>query len=292
MSPHGGSPERSLPWSAHSSILAGGSVQGVGVVGGQLVPGRGALVPGRGVVAVRGTGPAASTAPVSFGRTAIVWPDLPARSRRAGRRDSVLVAEAVSLDEVVRLETGHVVEHATAWRVYEDAVVLVEVIRSVAPAGAGKRAVGPWQHRRAVTRLAVAAPRRRRGVVPVADDLSPRGYGGGVPTPDADAPSAWPYLPAVVRTNAERLVPEPTLWLGELAQRSEQGRPRAQELTVLRMSAERALVVVATRELVPMPEADVEAHVAAMARLPWLVEQVGLDLGDTVQRAPIGRRKG
>ena len=57
------------------------------------------------------------------------------------------------------------------------------------------------------------------------------------------------------------------------------------------MSAERALVVLATRSLAPIPGAPAEAHVAQMARMPWLVEQVGLDLGDVVERRRIGRRK-
>lgn len=261
------------------------------VVGRQLVPGRGALVPGTGTLALRSEGgPTASTAPVSFGGAAILWTDLPARSQRAGRRSSVLVAESVSLDDALRLETGHVVQHATAWRVYEDAVVLVEVIRSVAPESGGKRAVGPWKHHAAATRRAVSAPRRRRGVVPVADDLSRGPRRGGPGAGDAAAPLAWGYLPAVVRTNAERLVPEPTVWLGELTQRSEGGCPQSQALAALRMSAERAVVVLATRELAPIPGAGVEAHVAAMARMPWLVEQVGLDLGDVAERTRLGRR--
>lgn len=262
------------------------------VIGRQLVPGRGALVPGRGTLTRHAQGgPAASTAPVSFDGTAVVWADLPERSRRAGHRSGPLVAESVTLDGALRMETGHVIEHATAWRAYEDAVVLVEVIRSVAPESGGRRAVGRWKHRGAVTRLAVSAPRRRRGVVPVADDLTRGPIPGGQGAADLDPPLAWAYLPAVVRSHAERLVPEPTVWLGELTQRSDEVRPRGQALTAIRMSTERALVVVATRELAPIPGASVEAHVAQMARRPWLVEQVGLDLGDVVERARIGRRQ-
>lgn len=234
-------------------------------------------------------GPTASTAPVSFDGTTIAWTDLPSSSQRAGRRSSVLVAEAVGLDEALRLETGHVVERATAWRVYEDGVVLVEVIRSVAPESGGRRRVGPWKHRGAVTRQAVGAPRRRRGVVAVADDLTPGAVRGAATA--ADAPLAWAYLPSVVRANAERLVPEPSVWQGELTQHSYEGCPRDQAITALRMSAERALVVLATRSLAPIPGAPAEAHVAQMARMPWLVEQVGLDLGDVVDRRRIGRRK-
>lgn len=261
------------------------------MVGRQLVPGRGAVVRSGGALAVRAEGgPTASTAPVSFDGAAIAWTDLPSSSQRAGHRSAVLVAEAVALDEALRLETGHVIERATAWRVFEDAVVLVEVIRSVAPESGGRRQVGPWKHHSVATRQAVSAPRRRRGVVPVADDLT-SGAVRGAATGDADAPLAWAYLPSVVRTHAERLVVEPSIWLAELTQQSDQGCPRSQAITGLRMSAERALVVLATRNLAPIPGAPVETHVAQMARMPWLVEQVGLDLGDVVERRRIGRRK-
>lgn len=262
------------------------------MVGRQLVPGRGGLVPGRGTVAVLGEGgPTSSTAPVSFGGTTIAWTDLPRRSQREGRRSSVFVAEAVAPGRALRMETGHLIEQATAWRAYEDAVVLVEVFRSVAPESRGRRRVGPWKHRRAVTRLATSPPRRRRGVVQVADDLRVGGVRGTGGTADREAPLAWSYLPAVVRTHAERLVPDPTVWLGELTQQAVGGFPRSQGIHALRLSADRAVVVTATRELAPIPGAGVEAHVAQMARMPWLVEQVGLDLGDVTERVGIGRRK-
>lgn len=260
------------------------------MVGGQLVPGRGDVARGGVRDLITTGGAAASTAPVSFGGTSIMWTDLPGRSQRAGTRHSVLVAEAVQRDGRHRTDGGRAVEHATGWRVFEDAVVLVDVARPVAPAPAGGfRAAGSWEHRGAVTRLASGPPRRRRGVVPVADDLAPGGTPGGA-VADAGAPEAWAFLPAAVRTDAERLVPTPTTWLGELTQEMPHGFPLGQSIRTLRMSPERAVVVLATRALTPIPGAGIEAHVVQMARVPWVVEQVGLDLGDMTERVPITRR--
>lgn len=264
------------------------------MVGRQLVPpSRGDLVRRGGVLTVRAEGgPTASTAPVSFGATVVTWDDLPRESQRVGHLRSPLVAESVSVDGTLLLDGGRQVEHATGWRFYEDGVVLVEVVRPVLPTPAGGRKTGSWKHRRAVTRRAASTPRRRRGVVPVADDLVPRGGGGGSAGAVApDAPLAWAYLPAIVRTQAERLVPDATLWLGELTQQGVEGFPRSQSISAVRLSADRAVAVVATRTLAPIPGAGVEVHVAEMARIPWLVEQVGLDLGEVTERARIGPRR-
>ena len=103
------------------------------------------------------------------------------------------------------------------------------------------------------------------------------------------AAEAWSYLPQVVRSAAERLVPVPLVWLGELVQaRTRDGFPATQDVRVLRMSADRAVVVLASRTLSPIPGAGVELHVAQMSRVPWIVEQVGLDLGESTVRGRIG----
>lgn len=132
-------------------------------------------------------------------------------------------------------------------------------------------------------------------MVDVADELGARGRGAGdllgiVAAGHGDAAHAWSYLPQPVRTAAEGLVPQPTVWLGELVQVSSEDRfPIKQEVRSLRMSADRAVVIVATRSLTPIRGAGVEYHVEQMARVPWLVEQVGLELGDASGRRLLRR---
>ncbi len=230
-------------------------------------------------------GTAQSTARVAFSGEVITWRELSRATRRAVRRRSPVVAEAVQSDARVRPQDGRVLDSATAWRVYEDAVVLAEVARPMAPAPDGcLRPDGPWEHCNARVRLAAGPPRRRRGVIDVADELTASERGatglvGLVATGHGVAAEAWSHLPQAVRTAAERLVPQPVVWLGELIQHSGPDRfPLSQDVRCLRMSDDRVVVVVATRSLSPIRGADLAYHNAQMARVPWIVEQVGFDL--------------
>ncbi len=247
-------------------------------MGGWLVP-RGEVTRSTST-ALTTTGPTASTAPVSFEGEVLTWEQMPARTRRAARRSSTVVGEAVEPVSGVQRDGGRAVEAATAWRVHVDAVVLAHVVRPVAPAPAGGlRVVGPWEDRGVRVVPAVGPPRRRRGVVDIADDLTNGPVRSGGAGAASSVARAWAYLPAVVRADAERLVPTPTTWFAQLIQvRSADGFPKTQDLRALRMSRERAVVIAASRELPPVPGAGIEHHVAEMARVPWVVEQVGLDL--------------
>lgn len=233
-------------------------------------------------------GTAQSTARIAFDGEVITWRQLSGATRRAVRRRSPVVAEAVQRDHRRTNEGGRAFEHATAWRVHEDAVVLAAVARPVAPASKG-----PWEHRTARVRLAAGPPRRRRGVVDVADELTASERGslgllGMVATGHGPAAEAWSHLPQAVRTAAERLVPNPVVWLGELVQHSTPDRfPLSQDVRCLRMSDDRVVVVVATRSLSPIRGADLAYHDAQMARVPWVVEQVGLDLASGSETATI-----
>lgn len=252
--------------------------------------GGGAVVRGSGVVAT--LGPAAdSTERLSFGGKVLTWADLPAATRRAARRGTPLIAEAVQRDGRTWTEQGHAVERATGWRVHEDAVVVAEVVRRLTPAATrGLRPSGPWRHHRVDVLEAAGPARRRRGVVDVATELGDT-PGGAVWAPAQVAGAeAWPFLPLTVRTAAERLVPDPVLWVGELVQEaSADGFPTRQDVRALRMSRERAVAVLATRTLAPIPGADLRHHATQMARVPWVVEQVGLDLGATAARVLLDR---
>lgn len=229
---------------------------------------------------------AQSTARVSFGSEIVTWKQMPAATRRAARRSSPVVAESVQRDHRTRVENARPYEYATAWRVYEDAVVLAQVARPLAPAPeGGMRPAGGWEPRSVDVHEAAAPPRRRRGVVDVADELGMPGAAGTgalaiVPTGQGPAAEAWSYLPKAVRAAAERLIPDPDTWLGQLSQvTSTDGFPQRQDVVSLRLSADRAVAIVATRSLVPIPGAGTEYHVAQMARVPWVVEQIGFDLG-------------
>ena len=119
------------------------------------------------------------------------------------------------------------------------------------PAG-GWRPAGPWEDRGVRVREASAPPRRRRGVVDVADELHAGGPGAAlVVTADhGPAAEAWTYLPQTVRAAAERLVPEPVVWLGQIVQvRTADGFPTSQDVRSLRMSEDRAVVILASRTL-------------------------------------------
>lgn len=231
--------------------------------------------------------PAQSTERLSFTGEPITWADLPRETRKAAARRSPVVAEAAErLPALQRAANGRTTELATAWRMYEDAVVLATVLRHLSPAAAGYWLPGPWKHL-GVRVLPLTGPlRRRSGLVAVAVHRGPTSEGGSisgscVSNPEhAGAARAWDYLPEAVRSTAERLVPEPSVWLGEIVQSTAPGGwPLGQSVQVLRMDTARAVAIVADRALPPGTDGDVDARRRQLARTPWLVEQVGADLG-------------
>jgi hypothetical protein len=204
-----------------------------------------------------------------------------------------VVAEAVQREARGWVEKGRALERALGWRVYDDGVVVAEVVRPVTPGLVGEwRPAGPWEDRGVRIWEASAPPRRRRGVIDVADELDAGGpHAALVAMADhGPAAEAWSYLPQAVRAAAERLVLEPVVWLGQIVQeRTADGFPTSQDVRSLRMSEDRAVVILASRTLLPIPGAGREFHVAQMARVPWVVEQVGLDLGSPAPRAQLNR---
>lgn len=229
-------------------------------------------------------GLSASTEHVAFDGVRVVWADLPARTRRAASRPAPLVYEDVERHGSV-LDAGRPYELATGWRVYEDAVVLAAVRRPLRPGPPGYPAIaaGPWEPGNVRVGAFSGGLRRRRGVVPVAAELGDeRGMGpaSAAKAADSSADHAWRYLPTPVRVAAERLVPEPEHWFGQILQStSTSGFPVAQTVGVLRMSATRVVLVVAERSLRAPVVGDVELHRSRMAQVPWLVDQVGAELG-------------
>ncbi len=232
--------------------------------------------------------PAASTARVSFGGRLLTWADLPARTRRLAQRPTVLIVEDVDRDRRVWLDGGRPYAVATGWRVFDDAVVLATVRRPLLPAVNGwHRPAGPWEHV-GVRSEAFSGPlRRRRGLVPVEDELADRAPAGptGVRADHSAAAEVWAFLPAAVRDAGERLVPLPEIWFGQLVQESNAEQvPVSQSVRVLRMSGARAVAVTADRSLPARAGADAEQRRQQLARSPWLVEQSGGDLGAPAAR--------
>lgn len=236
-------------------------------------------------------GAARSTAEVAFEGVPLMWADLPAETRRAARHRTPVVAErAVADDTFYRSGTGGVVEVLRAWRAHRDRLYVAVASRPVDVA-AGHRPAGPWEPV-ALRRYDVSGePRRRIGWVPpglpAAASAAGRAAGPGAadPRPVAHAPEhagaahAWPYLPEPVRVGAQRAVPLPEDWIGDLLQTWGNRRmARSQEVTVLRRDQDRAVVIRATRELDPAPGTTAAEHDAALAAADWLVEQVVLPI--------------
>jgi hypothetical protein len=252
---------------------------------GELVGhGHGELVrPVAGALTGPAAGPSVSTAQVAFEGRVWTWSDVPAAEERAVRRRSVLVAEAAHLGEVAADRTGQQFQTLRAWRAHLDAVAVLVLVRPVVPGPDGTALpVGPWRRHQIEIRPTRGTPRRRTGVVP--DDTDQPGPATAAPAPPVpvaqlSGSSAAAHLPAVVRSGMDRLVPAPVWWLGQLVQHTAAGGlPRDQELTTLRVDAARALVVTARRGVPPIAGLDATGLARALARVPWTVEQVQLDL--------------
>jgi hypothetical protein len=231
--------------------------------------------------------PAESTARVSFADKVITWAELPNATIRASHRAGQVVAESVERDGHEWVEGGQLVEVAVGWRLHDDGVVLAEVSRPLRPVpGKAPEPAGPWRHRRATHLDAVGQVRRRHAVISVADEVSRTGGRTGPQVGPAKggtaAPEAWAYLPSSVRSGAEALIPDPTVWFTQLIQESHlAGVPHRQVLRALLVSRSRALAVVAARSVPPVSGASLDYLREQLAGAPWLVEQTGFDLSTT-----------
>lgn len=229
---------------------------------------------------------AVSTANVAFDGDVLTWDDLPARTRADAAHSTALVAECAVCDPGPLVEDGRTLQVLRGWRAHRDLVLVAVAVRPLVPApGFGMRAVGPWEHRSLTTHAVRGVPERRTGTVPA--DVAPAA-GGDAPGPSVTRPpghhsaaaATWPYLPGAVRAGAEAVVPVPDVWLGDLVQqRSPDGFPVAQDVTVLRLSATRAVVVRATRAVAEVPGATVREQTTRIAATAWLIEQVSFVLG-------------
>jgi hypothetical protein len=240
----------------------------------------------------RAEGETRSTSEIAFDAPALRWGDLPAETRRAARHSAPVVADLAVTDDSLYDDAGALVQVMRAWRAHRDRLYLAVASRPVELGARSVRPAGPWQTQ-ALHRWDVSgAPRRRVGsVAPGADPREAAGPAGagGSPAPRPHRPEhgaaarTWPYLPAAVRASAERAVPLPQDWLGDLLQRSLGRVPYSQTLTVLRRDDERALVVRAHRALAGSQGRTAEAQSEVLAAQDWQVEQVVLPIARPLQ---------
>lgn len=226
-----------------------------------------------------------STQTVGFEAEVFGWADLPAQTRRDARDDSPVVAEQACADDALYQVGRELLQVLRAWRAHRDRVYVAVAERPVAVGEPSVVGAGPWRHVLLERHESDGTPRRRVGWVPAGVPGSSHPAPAGGPATDPVAPSAppqhataaqaWPFLPSAVRDGALCTVPVPTDWLGQLVQVAGPDRmPRSQEIVVLRRDERTALVIRATRELIPAPGRTADEHARALARADWLVEQV------------------
>ncbi|WP_456785921.1 hypothetical protein [Cellulomonas sp. P5_C5] len=227
-----------------------------------------------------------STQTVGFDAEVFGWADLPVQTRRDAQHDSPVVAEQACSDGSLQQVGPEVLQVLRAWRAHRDRVYVAVAARPVVVGGQSAVVAGPWRHVHLDRHESDGTPQRRIGWVPAGvPGSSPHAPAADGPVTDPAAPSAssaqasaaqaWPFLPAVVRDGALRTVPVPTDWLGHVAQTTGPDLlPRSQEIVVLRRDERTALVIKATRELLPQLGSTADEHAQALARADWLVEQV------------------
>lgn len=223
---------------------------------------------------------AASTAPVAFEGQAFEWADLPARTRRLARRDDPVLAERVVVEDVLYESPVGVTQVLWAWRAHPGAVLVAVALRPVRVDRDALYPTGPWAHASLHSYEAAATPKRRVGVVGSTVVVDRRDASAVAPADPqhGSALEAWAYLPTAVRQSAERAVPLPEDWLGDLRQRSDAGQPTSQDVVVLRRSASAAVVVIARRAAPELIGATPTEVARRLAREPWSVEQLTYDL--------------
>lgn len=255
-------------------------------------------------------GSARSTQSLQFVSGVTIWDQLPAPTLRADVGGGVPLAESVDVFTTFSLTLdGHPHQVRSAWRAYTDRIFVARDVRALVDSGDGrKRPVGPWVNHD--TRIVKAASEPVKTIGRVGADVG-AGTGGApasgsspaatLPGDQRTAARAFSTLPGAVRASAARAVPEPTVWLGDLIQRTQGGAPVEHEVSLLRMDEARAVVLVATRTIPEHRRAGGELFAAAapgmLEELAWDVTQVTYALGeappaiDGARRLRIGRRR-
>jgi hypothetical protein len=175
--------------------------------------------------------------------------------------ENELIASCLEELHKPRRNRGRVVQRRVGWLAYPDRVVVTTVERELRQTQERRYApAGPWLIEQRLTyRHAGGRGSRRRGQVRADSEQQsgpqgPAGAAGGEHVggdPEKKLEAVFPtgtyvfrFLPRPVRESMVARVPQPTFYLGYIIQRQdEHGDPSRYAVDLLRMSAERAVVV-------------------------------------------------
>lgn len=165
----------------------------------------------------------------TFTGTVPTWDDLPDETQQAAYWGTPVVAEQVERLSRGALKVDGVLHQRTiGWRAHLDRVVVATAVRPLTKRPDGRMAPsGAWRHHDVVVHLPTAPVRRQDGVVPVdhapPTGPAPEGHAPRLPVDQRSAASGCSYLPSAVQQGFLDVVPEPSLWLGDLVQYSDAG---------------------------------------------------------------------
>jgi hypothetical protein len=204
-------------------------------------------------------GDSRTTAEIAWTRGILTWADMPADAQSANAGGQV-VAEGVVAVAGARRIGGVTHQVRLGWRAWGDLIVVVTVTRPLSRRQDGKFApAGPWTASSTDEDEAAAPARHTRSTVPTGSPSQTSGSGDGsdVARREFDeAVEVFAYLPSPVRGALIKAVPTPDVWLAELSQFTTSGVTAVeQRLTMLRLDANAAVVLTATRS-------EVEARLA------------------------------
>lgn len=215
-----------------------------------------------------------STAQTSFTQRVVTWDDLPA-AVRATVPDAMSTQAAAMVDAASRTvrrdrATGQCFTPWIAWRASRQGVTLLRLRSLLAAAGPRTyRPTGQLVTHEIVHYAGADVPRRRRGTVAVPSSVSTHGHDARSTPVQDSAEHALSFLPTAVQLQAHRDVPTCTQGVGEIIQYSHGDLPYRQRVALLRLSDDRALVLVAEREC----EGVVDDPARFMAGVSWNVTQ-------------------
>lgn len=184
------------------------------------------------------------------------------RSDAASRRiEKATIASGVRQLDKPRKASGRVVQRRIGWQATPDLIIITTAERELEKTASGKYAPsGDWmiEDRRTYKEANGRAAKRTGNVS--ADDEAPAADAAAAGTPGFEATVAEKFpegaqalgaLPAAVRSSAIARVPSPRQFDGVILQYSDPGtqQPSSLEVNVLRMDAERAVVIQATRSI-------------------------------------------
>lgn len=188
----------------------------------------------------------------------IISPRSDAETRKI---EKAVIASGMRQLDKPRKSVGRVVQRRIGWQATPKLIVITTAERELSKTDSGKYTpTGAWliEDRRTYKEASGQAAKRTGNV---AEDYQARSTGGStqkepVGTEDSvaenfpEGANALGMLPAVVRSSAIGRVPTPTQFDGVILQyTNSDGAPASLEVNVLRMDAQRAVVIQASRDL-------------------------------------------